>query len=94
MTAADAGYVLFAGAALHTKQDLAIRTFEIPVVPAVFCAFDELADSGFPSGCQFNILPVFGHTPIVIAGEHPEQSNDIEDQANQRKKADTYKAAH
>ena len=84
MTAADAGYVLFAGAALHTKQDLAIRTFEIPVVPAVFCAFDELTEFCFPAGCKFNIFPVLSHSFIMIAGEHPEQRNDIKNQTDQR----------
>ena len=91
--AAEAGYVLFAGAPLHTKQHLAIRAFEILVVPAVFCAFDELADLCFPAGCQFNIFPVLSHAFLMIAGEHTEQGNNVENQTNQGKQPEAGKAA-
>ena len=48
MTAADTGNVLFAGAALHPKQDLAVGAFEILVVPAVFHTLCKLADFRLP----------------------------------------------
>ena len=49
ITAADAGDVLFAGAALQAQQYLAIGTSEIPVIPAVFHSFAKLTNLCFPA---------------------------------------------
>ena len=67
MTAADTGDVLFAGTALHAQEHLAVGTFKIPVVPAVFHPPGKLADFCFPSGSEFNILSVFSSAFFVIA---------------------------
>jgi hypothetical protein len=93
MTAADTGDVLFAGAALHAQEHLAVGTFEISVFPAVFHAPEELAAFGFPVGRQVDILPVFSHTLFMIPGEHPEECPDIESETGQGEKADAGEAA-
>ena len=72
ITAADTGDVLFAGTALHAQEHLAVGTFKIPVVPTVFHPPGKLADFCFPSGSEFNILPVFCCALIQIPGKHPE----------------------
>ena len=93
MTAADAGNVLLAGAALHPKQHLAVGAFEILVVPAVFHTLHELAELGLPAGGELDILPVFREALLVIAGEDAEERPDIERHADERKQADAGEAA-
>ena len=67
MAAADAGNVLFPGAALHTQKHLAVGTFEVSVVPAVFHPPGKLADFCFPPGSEFNILSVLSNTFFMVA---------------------------
>ena len=76
MAAADAGDVAFTGTALHTQENLAVGAFEVFIVLAVLHPLDELAGLEFPVGGQFDILPVFSNTLIVIAGEQKMDTGD------------------
>ena len=93
MAAADAGDVAFTGTALHAQENLAVGTFEVFIVLAVLHPLDELAGLEFPVGGQFDILPVFSNTLIVIAGEHTEDGPDIGRKTDKGKQTDACKAA-
>lgn len=93
MAAADAGDVAFTGTALHAQEDLAVGTLEVFIVLAVLHPLDELAGLELPVGGQFDILPVFGDTLIVIAGEHTEDGPDIGRKTDKGKQTDACKTA-
>ena len=93
MAAADAGDVAFTGTALHAQENLAVGAFEVFIVLAVLHPLDELAGFEFPVGGQFDILPVFSNTLIVIAGEHTEDGPDIGRKTDKGKQTDACKTA-
>ena len=93
MTASNTGDVLLSASALHAQQHLAVWTFKIPVIPAVFCALDELAELCFPAGGQLNILPVFRAALFVVSGKHAEQRQDIKHKSQQGEKNQAGKTA-
>ena len=93
VAAADAGDVLFTGAALHTKKHLAVGALEVLIVLAVLHALGKLGGLEFPVGSQVDIFAVLGNALLVIAGEHAEKRADIESQAEKGHQAAADKAA-
>ena len=93
MAAADAGNILFAGAALHAKKHLTVGALEVLIVLTVLHALGELGGLQLPVGGEVYIFPVLGNTLLVIAGEHTEDRADIEGQAQEGHQAAADKAA-
>ena len=93
MAAADTGDVLFAGATLDTKENLAVGALEVLIVLAVLHALGELGGLQLPVGSEVDIFAVLGNTLLVIAGEHTEDRGDIQGQADEGQQAAADKAA-
>ena len=93
VAAADAGNILFAGAAFHAKENLAVGALEVFIVLPVLHTLGELGGLKLPVGGQIYIFPVLGNTLFVIAGEHAEDCADIEGQAQEGHQAAADKAA-
>ena len=91
--AAAAVDVDFALAARDAQPLAAGGALEIFVFLPVLHTADKLADFGSPSGGERQILPVFRHTLLMIAREHPEKGPDIKRETEQGEKPDTGETA-
>ena len=93
MAAADAGDVLFAGAAFHAEKNLAVGALEVLIVLTVFHALGELGGLQLPVGGQVDVLPVFLNTFGIVPGKHTENGRDIEAETEKGEQADAGEAA-
>ena len=93
MAAADAGDILFAGAALHTQENLAVGALEVLIVLTVLHALGELGRLQLPVGGVVDVFTVFRNALLVIAREHTEDRCDIKGKADEGQQAAADKAA-
>ena len=93
VTAADTGYVLFAGTALDAKKNLAVGALEVLIVLTVLHALGELGGLQLPVGSEVDVFAVFRDAFLVIAGEHTEDRGDIQGQTDEGQQAAADEAA-